>query len=153
MEWWLWVIAGLALLALEMLIPGLIIFLFFGAAAILMGVLQKLGLAGPIWLQWVLFSVLSIVSLMTLRGPILRRISRKDENQPAIDSLVGREVVLLTDLAPGSPGKAELRGTSWSVVGAHGESLPRGARSIVEAVEGLTLHVRAAGPAEPDEPV
>lgn len=153
MEWWLWMIVGLALLGLEVVIPGLIIFLFFGAAAILMGVLEVLGLAGPIWLQWVLFSLLSVISLMTLRGPILRRISRKDENQPGIDSLVGRDVVLLTDLAPGALGKAELRGSSWSVVGAHEESLPRGARCIVEAVEGLTLHVRAAETAEPDEPV
>ena len=117
-----------------------------------MGVLQKLGLAGPVWFQWVLFSLLSVISVMTLRGPILRRLTRKGDNVPDIDSLVEQPVVLLTDLAPGTAGKAELRGTSWSVVGAHGESLPRGARCIVEAVEGLTLHVRAADTAEPGEP-
>ena len=152
MEWWLWVIAGLALLGLEVLIPGLIIFLFFGAAAILMGVLEGLGLAGPIWLQWVLFSLLSVISLMTLRGPILRRFNRKDGSQPAIDSLVGQRVVLLTDLAPGAPGKAELRGTSWSAVGSDDESLPSGARCVVEAVDGLTLRVRAAETAQPRKP-
>ena len=152
MEWWLWVIAGLALLALEIFIPGLIIFLFFGAAAILMGVLGKLGLAGPVWFQWVLFSLLSIISLLTLRGPIIRKFNRKHDKSPAIDSLVGQPVVLMTELIPGKPGKAELRGTSWTVVGSHQESIPQGARCIVETVEGLTLHVRAAEAAGPDEP-
>jgi len=151
MEWWLWIIAGLALLAVEMLIPGLIVFLFFGAAAIVMGVLQKLGLGGPVWFQWVLFSVLSVVSLMTLRSPILRRLHRQTQSDPEIDTLKGREVVLLSDLAPGAPGKAELRGASWSVVGTHDEALPRGSRCIVEKVDGLTLHVRAAEAAEPSE--
>ncbi|MCZ6506541.1 MAG: NfeD family protein [Acidobacteria bacterium] len=153
MEWWLWVMAGLALLALEVMIPGTIIFLFFGAAAIILGVLVKLGIVGSIWVQWVLFSLLSVISLMALRGPIVRRFNRRDENQPGIDSLVGQDVVLLTDLTPGEPGKAELRGTSWSVVGAPGESLSKGARCIVEKVEGLTLHLRAAETAEPGEPV
>jgi len=152
MEWWMWVIGGLALLALEMLIPGLIVFLFFGCAAILIGVLEGLGLAGPIWMQWVLFSVLSILSLLVLRGPILRRLSHRGDSEGRIDSLVGREVVLLTDLTPGEPGKAELRGTSWGVVSTHGAPLSKGTRCIVEAVEGLTLHVRDAAPTASAEP-
>ncbi|MDH3522775.1 MAG: NfeD family protein [Acidobacteriota bacterium] len=153
MEWWLWAIAGLALLALEMLISGLLIFVFFGAAAIVMGVLAALGLAGPVWLQWVLFSLLSVVSLMTLRGPIVRRFDRQDDKDPGIDSLLGQPVVLLTDLAPGAPGKAELRGASWSVVGVGELALPRGARCVVEAVDGLTLHVRGADEAPPGNPL
>lgn len=148
MDWWLWIIAGLALLAVEMLVPGLIVFLFFGAAAILMGLLERLGLAGPIWFQWVLFSVLSVVSLLTLRGPILRRLHARTAGEPEIDSLVGQVVVLRSDLAPGDPGKAELRGTSWSVVGDQGETLAAGSRCVVESVDGLTLHVRAAGKAQ-----
>lgn len=153
MEWWLWVMAGLALLALEVLIPGTIVFLFFGAAAIILGVLVKLGIVGAVWVQWVIFSLLSVVSLMTLRGPIVRRFHRKDEDQPIIDSLVGQKVVLLTDLTPGEPGKAELRGTSWSVVATSGESLSQGARGIVERVEGITLHIRGADTTVPGEPV
>ncbi len=152
MEWWLWVIAGLALLGLEILIPGLIVFLFFGAAAIIMGALQKLGLAGPVWFQWVLFSLLSVISLLTLRGPILRRLARKDDGGGEIDSVIGQSVVLLSDIAPGAPGKAELRGTSWSAIATNEESLPMGARCVVEAVQGLTIYVRAAEEAKPGQP-
>jgi membrane protein implicated in regulation of membrane protease activity len=153
MEWWLWVIAGLALLGLEVLIPGLIIFLFFGAAAIILGVLKGIGVAGPVWFQWVLFSLLSVISLLTLRGPILRRLARKDDGTPDIDSLLGQSVVLLSDVTPDEPGKAELRGTSWSALGVHEESLPRGTRCVVESVKGLTLYVRAAEEAEPGQTV
>ena len=144
MDWWLWILAGLALMGVEILIPGLVVFLFFGAAALILGLLQGIGLAGPVWLQWLLFSVLSVVSLMTLRGPILRRFDRRGPSQEGIDSLIGQSVVLLADLTPGIPGKAELRGTSWSVIGESKESLPRGTRCTVEAVDGLTLHVRPA---------
>lgn len=150
MDWWLWVIAGLALLAVEMLIPGLIVFLFFGAAALVLGLLEGLGIAGPIWFQWVLFSLLSVVSLMTLRGRMLARLHRRTASEPGIDTLDGQIVVLLTDLTPGQPAKAELRGASWSAVGTRGETLPKGARCIVETVEGLTLHIRAAEGAQPE---
>ena len=67
MTWWIWIIFGLLLLAAEVMVPGGIIMLFFGAAALIVGLLVALGLGGPIWLQWALFSVVSVVSLLALR--------------------------------------------------------------------------------------
>jgi len=66
---------------------------------------------------------------------------------------VGQEVVLLTVLVPGSPGKAELRGSSWSVLGEGEELLLRGARCVVVSVDGLTLRVRAAETVQPGIPI
>ena len=48
----------------------------------------------------------------------------------------------MDDLAPGAVGKAELRGSSWSVRTGAAEALARGQRCRVERVEGIVLWVR-----------
>ncbi len=142
MTWWIWIIFGLLLLAAEVVVPGGIIMLFFGAAALIVGLLVALGLGGPIWLQWALFSVVSVVSLLALRGPILRRMRSSPEQPDSIDSLVGRTAVVAESIAPGALGKAELRGTSWTAKNVGKQSLEAGQTCVVEQVEGLQLNIR-----------
>ena len=142
MTWWIWIIFGLLLLAAEVMVPGGIIMLFFGAAALIVGLLVALGLGGPIWLQWALFSVVSVVSLLALRGPILRRMSSSPERGDSIDSLVGKTAVVAERIAPGALGKAELRGTSWTAKNVSEQPLKAGQTCIVEQVDGLQLNIR-----------
>lgn len=144
MEWWIWILAGLALMAVEVIIPGGIILLFFGAAAMVVGVLTWLGIGGPQWMQWALFSVLSVVSLFTLRGPILRRMKGSTADAEFVDSLVGLAVVVNEPLAPGAEGKVELRGTSWGAHNVGAESLAVGEKALVERVDGLSLFIRGS---------
>jgi membrane protein implicated in regulation of membrane protease activity len=142
MIWWLWVLAGIALLAFEVATPGGLFALFFGVGALLVAPLAALGLSETV--QWLAFSVLSLVGLATLRGPLLRRLGQKPAPSAEIASeLVGEQAVLLTDVEAGGEGKAELRGTPWTVKVASGIPLARGQRCRVERVEGLTLWVRA----------
>lgn len=142
MVWWLWVLAGIALLAFEVATPGGLFALFFGVGALLVAPLAALGLSEAA--QWFAFSILSLGGLATLRGPLRRRLDRKPAPSAEIASeLVGEQAVLLTDLAAGGEGKAELRGTPWTVRAASGIPLSRGQRCRVERVDGLTLWVRA----------
>jgi membrane protein implicated in regulation of membrane protease activity len=136
--WWIWLVIGFACLAAEVLTPGGIVLVFFGAAGLLVGILSGLGLAGPLWVQVLVFSVLSVVFLITLRGPIVRRMARSSQDL-AIDSLVGEEAVLLEDLEPGGKGKAELRGTAWTAHNAGGAVLRKGQRCSVTKAQGLNL--------------
>jgi len=78
--------------------------------------------------------------LLLLRRPLLER--SKTRRLPPIDSLLGEVATLLEDLAPGAVGRAELRGSSWSVRSAEPKMLSKGARCRVERVDGLTLWVR-----------
>ncbi len=142
MTWWIWMLLGLALLAVEILIPGGIIFLFFGASAMVVGALVAAGLGGPLWLQAVVFSVMSVVSLLTMRGPILRRMQARGGPVEKIDSFVGEAVILTEGIAPQGKGKGELRGTSWTVVNLGESALACGDTRTVERVDGLTLFVR-----------
>lgn len=140
MVWWLWILLGLALLALELTSPGGLFSLFFGVSALLVGALAGLGWAGPAWLQWVLFSVVSILALLALRAPLKARLNLQGSRRP-VDSLVGESAVVLEDIPADGVGKVELRGTSWNAR-ASGERLVKGQRCQVELVEGLTLWVR-----------
>src|SRR5881296_2166191 len=105
MAWWLWVLLGFALVMCELLTPGGFFFLFFGLGAIAVGALVWLGAAGPAWLQWFLFSLISLGFLVPLRGRLLRRMATGDDTAARVDALVGQVAVLLDDLPPGEIGR------------------------------------------------
>jgi len=142
MVWWLWVLLGLGLLALEMGLPGGFFALFFGVSALLVGGLVGIGAGGPAWMQFLLFSVLSVLALVTLRRPLQARLNVHGSKRP-VDSLVGAPAVAQEDLAPGGRGKVELRGASWNALNAGSVALVKGQRCVVEKVDGLTLWVRS----------
>jgi len=138
MSWWLWVLLGIALLVVEVSTPGGLFALFFGVGALCVAPLAVLGVGDTV--QWLAFSVLSLVGLAALRGPLLRRIERSPARSP---ELVGEQATLLEDLAAGGEGRAELRGTTWTARAASGIPLKKGQRCTVERVDGLTLWLRA----------
>lgn len=143
MTWWYWLLIGFGLLGTEILTPGGFYLLFFGLAALVVGVLVGLGMEEPIWLQWLLFSGLSIGSLLLFRGPLLARMQSVERGTPEVDSLVGERAICLEDLSPGGIGKAELRGSTWTARNAGQASLAKGQRGRVERVEGLTLWIKS----------
>src|SRR6516165_4606965 len=131
MSWWLWVLAGIGLLAVELVTPGGLFALFFGVGAILTAVLAAVG-AGDTE-QWLAFTAISVVLLVTLRRMLRERLSR---GAGPVDTLVGEEVMLLGDLPENGEAKAELRGAPWSARATSGLALPKGQRCRVERVEG-----------------
>jgi inner membrane protein len=106
------------------------------------GILAGLGLAGPAWMEWLLFSVVSVLTLAVFRRPLLAR-TRGQGSAPVIDGVVGEVAVPLEDLAPGAVGKVELRGTTWTAQNDGPIALARGRRCRVTRVDGLTLGVVA----------
>jgi inner membrane protein len=60
-----------------------------------------------------------------------------------VDSMVGESAIPLEDLVPGATGKAELRGTTWTVHNAGSAPLKKNQRCKVERIEGLTLWIAA----------
>ena len=141
MDWWIWVLAGFVLLAIEMASSGGFYVVFFGVGALAVGLLAALGVAEAIRLQGVLFTALSVVSLLCFRRPILNRMQA---NVPTgeVDSIVGSHAVAQDEIGPGGLGKAELRGTTWNARNAGETSIGRDQPCRVERVDGLTLWVR-----------
>ena len=145
MLWWLWMLFGFVLLAVEIFTPGLFYFFFFGVGAILVGALVGLGIEASVSLQWLLFSIFSVATLLLFRQKLVGLLDRKNKNVRTgdLDSIVGEVITLLDDLAPHAMGKAEGRGSSWTVVNGGVEPLHKGQRCRVYQMEGLTLWVRA----------
>jgi len=140
MTWWYWLFLGLILAGAEMLSPGGFYLLFFGIAALIVGALAGMDIVQTVWLQWLLFSVLAVTSLVLFRGPLLRMTQHTPTRN--VDTMIGESAVLLDDLPPGQTGKSELRGTTWSTRNDSSSPLAKGQRAIVTKVDGLMLWVR-----------
>ena len=145
MPWWMWMLFGFVLLAVEMFTPGLFYFFFFGIGALLVGALGGIGVDASISWQWLLFSIFSVATLVLFRQKLVELLDSKNTNSRTgdLDSIVGEVMTLLDDLAPNAIGKAEGRGSSWTVMNGGTEPLRKGQRCRVYHMEGLTLWVRA----------
>jgi membrane protein implicated in regulation of membrane protease activity len=143
MPWWGWILVGSLLLAGELFVVEADFYLvFLGFAAIVVGGIDLLGLAGPIWFEWLLFAAVAVVSTVFFRRRVYDKL--RPPGGAVGDSVVGEWAVARDALAPGAIGRVELRGTLWEARNAGTAPLAPGARARVERVEGLVLTVRPA---------
>jgi membrane protein implicated in regulation of membrane protease activity len=143
MSWWHWLVLGLVLVLLEMAASGGFYVIFFGVAAIVISGLHLFDIAGPIWFQLALFSILSVSALLFFRSPLLRLM--QPESPADRDSPVGEIAIPQEDIPPGAVGRAELRGTVWSARNSSPVVLTRGQRCRVLRVDRLMLFLEAEG--------
>ena len=141
--WWHWLVLGLLLMVGELATPGGFYIIFFGVGAILTGFLALFGVSDTS-VQVFLFLVLSVTGLLFFRTRLLRSV-QPDPQAPAVDAVVGEVAVARTSLEPGSIGKVELRGASWSARNTSDVALAVGGRCRVVAVDGLLLLVGPEG--------
>lgn len=140
MPWWAWLVLGMLLLGGEMALPSGFYLLFFGIGALLVGGVGLLGLEPAAWVQWLLFSVLSLAALVLIRPRIVGRLRLA---APGIEDTLAGEIAVATEaIAPGAIGRGELRGSVFTVRNAGGAPLAAGERCRVVRVDGLTLEVR-----------
>jgi len=142
MVWWIWILLGFVLLGLEATTTSLHLG-FFGAGAVVVGMLVGAGLLDPPWSQWLAFSVISVASMAFLRRPLMKRL-KLDTPGDDIDTMIGDIAIANDDIAPGAIGKAEMRGSNWSARNVGDQLISRGERCPVEKIEGLTILVRSS---------
>jgi membrane protein implicated in regulation of membrane protease activity len=141
MTWWHWILLGLVLLLAEALTPGGFYLLFFGVAALLVGVAASAGALAPLWLQWMMFALVSIGLVALLRRPLMERMRPRAVRD--IDNLVGETALALLAIGVDEVGKAELRGSAWNARNIGAQPVAAGQRCRVEAVDGLMLYISA----------
>lgn len=136
---WSWVVAGLVLLALELVAPGGVL-IWLGAAALVTGGVALL--VNVYWpLQFVVFGVLALAAIwLWLR-------TRKQEeptDRPFLnrrtERFIGHEAVLDEPIRDGE-GRVAIGDTTWRVTG---PDLAAGARVRVVDADGAVLRVEAA---------
>lgn len=137
---WAWIVAGLVLLALELVVPGGFL-LWMGISGIVTGLVVLFWAIG--WsLQWLIFGVLSLVSIALWVRWTRSRPSATDRpylNRRA-EQFVGQEAVLEQAIQQGF-GRVVLGDTVWRV---SGPDLPAGQRVRIVGSAGAVLQVEAA---------
>jgi membrane protein implicated in regulation of membrane protease activity len=142
MTWWYWMLLGLVLAGVEIATPGGFFVAFFALAAVVVGLLELIGLLEADAAQWALFSTVAVASLLFFRRPLVTWMHRTQESD-AVDSLVGELAVPAVPIAAGEHGRAELRGATWNVRNVDAGAVAAGERCRVVAVRGLELDIRA----------
>jgi membrane protein implicated in regulation of membrane protease activity len=137
--WWMWMVAGFAMLAAETLVPGFFL-LFFGVGAVFMGLFQLIFPGVPLWIELLLFLAVSSLWLALFRARLIQWVERRNPPK-SVDSIAGETAVLLTDIPAGAVGKAELRGAAWNALNLGTTTARSGSRCRVEKIDGLTLHI------------
>ncbi len=137
---WNWLIAGLILVGVEMLAPG-VFMLWLGLAAILVGLLS-FAINWSWQLQLLAFAVFALAAV-----PLYRRLGQKrleDTDQPFLnrraDALVGQVFTLEQPIIDGA-GRVRIGDTVWRVAG---PDAPAGSRVRVVTADGAALRVEPA---------
>lgn len=141
MDWWIWAIAGAALMALELTLPTGFVLISFGVGAIAAALAAATGIL-PHWMEWAVFGAVSIASVFGLRAAGLGPSRGRPIAHTELSDLIGEVAVPTEDLPAGGTGRAELRGTSWTARNAGVATIARGTRCRVEKVESIVLWIR-----------
>jgi membrane protein implicated in regulation of membrane protease activity len=141
MTWWGWCIVGTLLLAVELFAVDTQFYLvFIGLSAIGVGLLGLIGFDLPGWAQWMLFAVLAVAAMLTIRKQLYEKLRHRSIG--SVETDVAQRVRIPQELAPGKTLRVEYRGSGWTALNVGDRMIPAGEEVRIESVDGLTLRVR-----------
>ena len=95
----------------------------------------------PIWLQGLLFLVVSILLLYFTR-PVVKKKLKVGKEKTNVNALIGKEGLVLETIRPFSAGQVKLDGLEWSAAAADPHmTIESGTAVKVEHIEGVKLIV------------
>ena len=109
-----WLIAGGLLMLVELVVPGLVV-VFFGLAAVIVGLAAGLGWVDGWAGALALWSVTSTGLVLGVRGGV-KRLSPGEEERASTDEELdafGERVVVVDPIAPEQTGRIRFRGSTW----------------------------------------
>lgn len=145
--WWIWMVLGLLLLTVEIMIPTDFFVFFTGVGAIATALVTGVGLTPGLLSQSIVFVVVSLVSLVTLRG-WLRGLLHRGMPTTKVDPLVGEIGTAIRDIPANGAGQVTLRGSPWNARNPGPAAIPAGARVRVDKVDSITLIVSELQPVD-----
>lgn len=140
----IWFLIGLALMLLEFVLPGFIVF-FFGVGAWIVA-LVCLFADISINVQLLLFLVASVLLLVSLRRWMrgifvgYKKYGRSSDDD--LSEFAGKRAVVIRTIDPVMGGKVEFHGTSWTAETDGDEPVEEGAAVEITGKQGLTLKVK-----------
>lgn len=140
---YLWIIVGLAIMSMELFMPGFIL-VFFGLGAVLTGAAIFFVPMG-VNAQLVFFTAASIVLLVSFRkmaqGYFVGRTANANPTGAAMEIFTGETAIVTEDIVPNSPkGKVEFHGSFWNADS--DVAIEKGLKVTVLERHNLTLKVK-----------
>lgn len=135
----IWLIVFVACIVIEIITMGLTT-IWFAGGALIAAIGAALG--APIWLQIVLFVLVSLVLLYFTR-PIAVKYFNKDRVKTNAESLVGKQAIVISEIDNlQGIGQVTVSGQEWTARTVdEGITLPVGSVVIIRAISGVKLMV------------
>lgn len=136
-----WLVALIVFAVAEAATVGLVSIWFAGGALV---ALIAAGLGGPIWLQLVLFLVVSCVMLALLR-PFVKNIAMPHKTRTNADRHIGQRALVTEEINNlAETGAVRLDGVIWTARSESGEVIPVGTTITVRRIAGVKVWVAPA---------
>ncbi len=137
-DYWHWWVFAIVLIILETFAPGAF-FLWMGISAAIVGTALFFAPEMAVTIQWVLFAVLSVATIVIWRFRLARKPTETDH--PTLnrrgEQYTGRVFTLETPIVNGS-GKITVDDSTWKI---RGEDCEAGTKVKVTGVDGVILNV------------
>ena len=138
----IWLVAAIVLAVIELSTMGLITIWFaIGAVVAMLAAL----IGANIWVQLVLFILVSMIVLIAVR-PLAEKYLNKKVTRTNIDAVIGKRLVAKTDIdSIKGKGKVDYEGSTWlAATENEDEIISAGEEVVVVKVQGVKLIVKKA---------
>ena len=135
-----WLVIVAVMLIIEIITMGLTT-IWFSLGAAVAAIAAYAG--APLWLQIVLFSVVSVVVMLLVR-PFAVKVMDRNRTKTNIDDMIGNTATVIEPIDnTREQGKVRYRGVEWMARSVDEKQIPEGKTVTIEAVSGVKLLVRA----------
>lgn len=136
--WQIWLIIAGVCLILEMATVGFLIF-WFAIAALITALLSLF--IESIVAQTAIFVILS-AALIFLTRPLAKKLNKKDNVVTNVNSIIGKEAIVIKEINSSSVGQVKIGGDVWSAVCKYQDvSIPVGGKVSIFKIDGVKVIV------------
>ncbi|WP_075876176.1 NfeD family protein [Merdibacter massiliensis] len=136
----IWLTILVAAIIIEFITPTALVSIWFAAGALVAMVLEVA--AAPLWLQIIIFFIVSILLLLIVR-PLSAYYLRGNIVATNADRYIGAVGIVEKTITAQEWGIVKVEGASWSAIPYNCEMIEKGERVKVVAIEGAKLLVSA----------
>ena len=134
-----WLILVAVMLVIEIFTMGLTT-IWFSLGAVAAAIAA--GLGAPLWVQLLLFTVVSVVIMILVR-PFALKVMDRNRTKTNIDEVIGKQAEVIEPIDnQKEQGKVRFRGVEWMARSVDGSTVAAGDVVTVEEVSGVKLLVK-----------
>ena len=139
MDTYIWLALMVIFIIVEAVCAIHLVSIWFAAGSLVAAVVSLLH--GPVWLQILLFVVVS-GGLLALLWPFTKKYLKPTLTKTNVDSIIGSEGYVTADIDNlTASGQVKLNGMEWTARSANGKPIPTGTLVKVDHIEGVKAFV------------